>query len=353
MDEEHAKDRSVARRAFIATSVAVLVIGGAYVLSLITQVLLFIFGGILLALFLRGAAQFITRHTGLWPRVSLALVVIVLLGLFAGVLFFAGPQLASQADTLSHTLPQSIDTIRKELAAHAWTRSLVRAIPSPTEISPAPRNMLAGLPGFFSATTEAFALVLLSIFVGIYVAANPRAYLDGLMHLVPPPARDRANQIVRRIHTALGWWLVGRIITMTLMGVFTMLGLWLLDMPLALTLGVISGLFQFVPYLGAFAAAVPAVLIGLIQSPSKALEVAALYLVVHSVEGYLVTPIIQQRAIALPPAALISVQLIMAALFGITGVIFATPAAVLIIVLVQTLYLHDVLDDQVPVLGQR
>jgi predicted PurR-regulated permease PerM len=107
-----------------------------------------------------------------------------------------------------------------------------------------------------------------------------------------------------------------------------------------------------VPYLGAFAAAAPAVLIGFLASPTKALEVAGLYLVIHSVEGYIVTPLIQRYAVSLPPAVLIAVQLVMAALFGITGVIFATPVAVAVIVLVQTLYVRDVLEDRVAVLGQ-
>jgi predicted PurR-regulated permease PerM len=134
--------------------------------------------------------------------------------------------------------------------------------------------------------------------------------------------------------------------------VLTAIGLFALDVPMALMLGVISGLCQFVPYLGAFAGSVPAILIGLVQSPLKGFEVAVLYLVVHMVEGYFVTPMIQQRTIALPAAALVSVQLIMGAVFGITGIIFATPAAVVVIVLVQTVYLRGILGDHVSVLGQ-
>lgn len=338
------------RRVLVATAIAVLIIGGIYLLRLIVQVLFFIFGGILLALLLREMTQFVSRRTGLWPRVSLALVVLILLGLLGGVVLFAGPELVAQANMLADKLPESIRSIREQLANYSWARPFLRSVSG--EISPAPHKILAGLPGFFSATTETLALLLLSIFVGIYAAADPRLYLESLIHLVPPRARDRARQVGHRLYVALGWWLVGRVVTMTLMGMFTAIALWLLSVPMALTLGVISGLFQFVPYLGAFAAAAPAVLIAFIQSPLKALEVAGLYLLVHSVEGYVVTPMIQQRAVALPPAALLSVQIIMAALFGITGVIFATPVAVVVIVLVQTLYLHDVLKDHVRVLGQ-
>ena len=335
----------------MTTAIVVLIVAGVYLLSRVVQVLFFIFGGVLLALFLRGIAQFITRHTGLWPRVSLALVVLILLGLFSGIVIFAGPELVTQGSMLADKLPKSIQTIREELSKYSWARPFVRTAHGQIA-PPAPQKILAGLPGFFSATTEALTLFLVSIFVGIYAASDPRLYLESLLHLVPPRARDRARQVGNRLYAALGWWLVGRVVTMTLMGIFTAIGLWLLDVPMALTLGVISGLCQFVPYLGAFAAAAPAVLIAFVQGPQKALEVVALYLLVHSVEGYIVTPMIQQRAVALPPAALLCGQILMASLFGITGVIFATPAAVVVIVLVQTLYLHDVLKDQVRVLGQ-
>jgi predicted PurR-regulated permease PerM len=329
-----------------AAAIVAGILGIVYLLSQVVQLLFFIFGGILLALFLHSIAQFVTDHTGLWPRVSLACVLLTLLGIFVGAAFFAGPEFSKQAQMLGEQLPKSIDVVRAELSKYHWTQQLLNGLPT------SGAKLLAGLPGIFSTATEGIALVLLSIFVGIYSAADPRLYLESLLHLVPPGSRNRARQIGNRLRRALGWWLVGRVITMTLMGILTMIGLWLIDMPMVLTLGIISGLFQFVPYLGAFAAAAPAVLIGFLTSPMKALEVAGLYLVIHSVEGYFVTPLIQRYAVSLPPAVLISVQLLMALLFGITGVIFATPVAVAVIVLVQTIYVRDVLEDRVPVLGQ-
>ncbi len=338
----------------VSTTVGIvaLVFGCLYLLSKIIQVLFFIFGGILFALFLRGLSRFVSRRSGLWPRVSLALVVLSLAGVLVGLGFFIGPQLVSQEKMLAQKLPESFDDARTRLAHYSLMHPVARALPSATQLSTASPRFLSGLPKIFSVTTDAIALILLSIFVGLYAAAEPRFYLESLLHLVPPSARDRARQVGNRLHRALGWWLVGRVITMTLMGILTVIGLWILKMPMVLPLGLISGLFQFVPYLGALAAAAPAVLIGFVESPTKALEVVTLYLIIHGIEGYFVTPVVQRRAVAIPPAALISVQLIMATLFGLTGVIFATPLAVTVIVLVQTLYLQDVLKDQVQVLGQ-
>lgn len=333
-------------RVLAAAAIVAGVLGVLYLVSQVVQLLFFIFGGILFALFLHSIAQFITDRTGLWPRVSLACVLLILVGTLVGAAFFAGPQFSKQAQMLGEQLPKSIDAVRAELSKNRWTQELLNGLPS------SGAKLLAGLPSIFSTATEGIALMLLSVFVGVYSAADPRLYLESLLHLVPPSARNRARQIGNRLRRALGWWLVGRVITMTLMGILTMIGLWLINMPMILTLGIISALFQFVPYLGAFAAAAPAVLIGFLTSPTKALEVAVLYLVIHSVEGYCVTPLIQHYAVSLPPAVLISVQLLMAFLFGITGVIFATPVTVAVIVLVQTMYVHDVLEDQVQVLGQ-
>jgi predicted PurR-regulated permease PerM len=351
------EDSAVSSRFALRVLAAAVIVAGVfaivYLLSHVFQLVFFIFGGILLALFLHSISQFTAERTGLWPRVSLACVLLIFLGLFAGGVCLAGPKFASEAQLLAKKLPQAINAVRAYLSRQEWTQQLLTALPSAGEIKEAPhRLLLSGLPGFFSATTEAIALALLTIFVGIYAAADPRLYLESLIHLVPPNLRNRTRQIGNRLRRALSWWLVGRVITMTLMGIFTMIGLWLVGMPMVLTLGIISALCQFVPYLGAFVAAAPAVLIAFLISPTKAVEVAGLYLLVHMVEGYFLTPLIQQYAISLPPAALISVQLLMASLFGITGVIFATPAAVVIIVLVQTIYLHDVLEDQVKVLGQ-
>ena len=140
---------------------------------------------------------------------------------------------------------------------------------------------------------------------------------------------------------------------MTLMGVLTALALWLAGIPLALVLGIIAGLSLFVPYLGAIIAAIPAMLIGLMVSPAKALWVAVIYTGVHLFEGYCITPFVQRRAISLPPALLLSVQVLAAALFGAIGVIFSTPLAVVGVVLIQTLYVHDVLGEEVEVLGEH
>jgi len=128
--------------------------------------------------------------------------------------------------------------------------------------------------------------------------------------------------------------------------------LWLLDVPLALSLGLLAGLFTFIPFIGPWLSAVPAVLLGLLESELLAVWIALAYTGVQAVEGNLITPLIQSYVVSLRPALLVSAQLIAAALFGFPGVVVATPLAVVVVVAVQVLYIKHYLGKEVVPLGQ-
>jgi predicted PurR-regulated permease PerM len=139
---------------------------------------------------------------------------------------------------------------------------------------------------------------------------------------------------------------------MAVVGVLTAIGLWVAGVPLAFVLGLIAALLSFVPYIGPLAAVIPAALVALAEDPTKVIYVFALYGAVQLLESYLITPLIQERAVSIPPAVLIAAQVIMGVLAGAAGVLMATPLAVVLIVLVQMLYLEDVLGDSVSTLGE-
>lgn len=151
---------------------------------------------------------------------------------------------------------------------------------------------------------------------------------------------------------ALRLWLVGRGLSMLVVGILTAIGLWIVDVPLVLALAVIAALFSFVPFLGPIASAVPAVLVGLVQSPAQALNVALVYGVVQLLESNIITPLVQVRAVSLLPAIMLSGQVIMGVLFGLIGLLLATPLLVTLIVPIQMLYVQDVLKARVTPLGQ-
>src|SRR5690242_14661744 len=131
------------------------------------------------------------------------------------------------------------------------------------------------------------------------------------------------------------------VFTMAFLGVLTMLGLWLLHVPLAFTLGLLTAIMIFIPYLGALASEFPAVLVALQQGPRTMLYVVLLYLCVHGLEAYLITPLIQKKATRLPPIITVLAEFLMWIVAGPLGVIIATPLAAAILTLIRTLYLHE------------
>ena len=206
-------------------------------------------------------------------------------------------------------------------------------------------NVLGRLTGALSTAFGFMADFAIIFFLGLYFAAQPGPYIRGLIKLVPVPGRPRAREVIRGIGHTLQWWLVGQLCSMTIVGVLTGLGLWLLGMPLALALAVLAALFSFVPYLGPIVSAVPAVLLAFTDSPQQALYVVLLYLAVQAVESNLLTPLVQQKAVELPAAMILFAQIMLGFLLGPMGVVLATPLAAMILVVVKMLYIEDTLGD--------
>jgi predicted PurR-regulated permease PerM len=138
---------------------------------------------------------------------------------------------------------------------------------------------------------------------------------------------------------------------MAVIAVMTFAGLALIDMPLALVLSIIAGLFTFIPLIGPLISAVPAMLVGLLEGPSRVLTVAAVFLIVQLIESNLIEPVVEHRVVALPPAAVLAAQVIMALLFGFAGILISTPLTVVVIVAMQLLYVEDTLGDHATALG--
>src|SRR5690606_11173520 len=147
-----------------------------------------------------------------------------------------------------------------------------------------------------------------------YLAAEPNLYATGVTKLFPPAKRDRVLQVLFEVSETLRWWLVGKVGSMVFIGILTWIGLSILGIPLALTLGLIAGLLSFIPNFGPIISAVPAILLAFIQSPIQALYVAALYIGVQLIESNLVTPIIERETVELPPALTIIFQLALSVL---------------------------------------
>jgi predicted PurR-regulated permease PerM len=333
-----------ARRMVVGVLVSVLILAAAYLLWSGFHILLEAFAGVLFAIFLASLSDWLSKRTRLSYRWALTLAVIGLILLAAGTGWLLANRLATQIGELSQKLPQSLEQIRNYLEGYPWGRLLLEKVPQAANTIEL--GQFSRVTGFISGVANFLVTVVVIVFVGIFGAAEPELYKAGVIHLVPPPHRARARQALETLAFNLRWWLVGQVVLMIMMAISTTLGLWLMNVPLALTLGIIAGILELVPYIGPWLSAVPSALIALLVSPWHMLMVLGLYLVLHLLEGYLLVPLVQRRAVLLPPALTLVTQVLLGDLLGFMGLLVAAPLTVSAVVLLKMLYVEDTLGDE-------
>lgn len=342
------------RRTLKAVGIVSAVVLGALLLWNAIDIFLLVFAAILVAVFIYSLGSFINEHTPLPYQWAVAVVVLALVGLVGLGAWLWAPRIISEATLLINALPQTIAHLRQRLSAYPWGQMLLDQIPPVNQILSARTGMLPRMTTIFSTVLGAFTALVFVLFAGLYLAIDPQLYEKGLVRLVPVSKRDHARHILHVLGYTLRWWLVGRLSSMLIIGVLTTVGLWLLGMPLALVLGVLAGLLEYIPNFGPILAAIPALLIALTQGSQQVLYVLGLYLVVQAIESYVITPLILKHAVSLPPVLTLSVLVLFGVLFGFLGLLLATPLAAVLLVLVQILYVQDTLgDESVEVLGDN
>lgn len=343
---EASRQVSFPRRVLTTVAIAMAVIVVLLFFWRIAEVLLLIFAGLLLAVFLRGLANLLSRYTPLSSGWALMTVVLGLLLLVGGSSWLLAPGIAEQVRELQQSLPASVAEVQEFIGQYGWAQTVVDQAPAPSDLIPGPGDMFSQMTGIFSSTLSVLVDVFIVLIVGLYLAADPQLYIRGLLRLVPMARRGRAEEVLDALGKTLWWWLMARLMAMAVVGVTTALGLGLLGVSLALTLGLIAAVLDFIPNVGPVLATVPGVLVALLQSPQQALYVLILYIVVQQLESYVLTPILQQQTIKLPPVLSIAAVVIMSVLFGAIGLLLAAPLAAVVMVLVQKLYVEDVLGDK-------
>jgi predicted PurR-regulated permease PerM len=193
---------------------------------------------------------------------------------------------------------------------------------------------------FFSSTFGILSDIYIILLLGIFFIASPLTYKKGIVHLLPPNAKYTGAELLNEIHSVLRNWIKGQLFGFIFIAVLTGLGLWIIGMPLILTLALIAGLLNFVPNFGPIIALVPACLVGLMQGPTTAILVLCLYTVIQAVQSAVTQPLIQQKMVSIPPAIIIFGQVAMGLLGGFWGVLLATPVIAIIITLVNKLYVE-------------
>jgi predicted PurR-regulated permease PerM len=319
--------------------IAIALIALAIIVWKLVDVLLIAFGGIVVAAVLRAGALLLVKYFR-WPeKLSLTLVIVLLLSIFGGVAWLFGDQILQQADQLRAQLPVAVQSVQEKISH--WGQAgqfLTKTLHAPSDGS-----KLAGHFAKFAGLTAGFiAHLVVMLFTGFYLAFDPDIYVRGALRLFPPARRPRVKAAMLAAGVALKKWLVGQLLAMASIAILVGVGLSIAGVPLALALGALSGLLEFIPVLGPVLAAVPGVILAGAADPKKALYALIVYVVVQQFENHLIVPLTQRWSVKMPPAlALLSIVTI-GLLFGLLGVLLAMPIAVVVMVLIQKLYLPAV-----------
>lgn len=336
-----------ARKALIATGIVIGLLSIIALLWYTIRVLELIFFAILIAVFLRGVADWISSWSRLPVALSLTLVVFALGGLIFLASWTLSPHINEQVSRLGQEIPRSLDRIRGFIEKYvSGSGAFLGGKEGAGKLLGNVGGIFKQLGSFFSITLEAVADAIVVFFLTLYLAYTPELYIQGIVKLVPVGRRRSASDIIHRLGFTLKWWLIGRFTTMTIVGVMSGIGLWILGIPLALTLGILAGLLTFIPYVGPIISAVPAILMALLVNFSHAIYVVFLYIGIHLVEGYILSPLIQERTVYVPPMLLLSALTGMTILLGIPGLIISTPLTAVALVLIKEIYIGGMLGDQ-------
>ena len=314
--------------------------------------LLVIFAGILLGVIFRAGRDFITDTTGLANGISLAIVLVLFFGFFAGTGYVLAPRIADQASTFYQEVPKTWEMTKQEISRWSWGRELANENPHVKDFFEDETNgtgedydMTKSILNYLSYSAAIAAALVLILVISIYIAAEPKLYSEGFIRLFPKNQRKKVVEIMNEMSMTIQWWIAGQLCSMLLLGVLASLGLWLLGVPYALMLGALTAFMTFIPNLGPILAAVPILLIALTVDVDTAIYTAIFYTILQCIEGYFITPMIHRRAINVPPVLIITIQFLLFYLVGFLGVLLAMPLIGCMMVLVKRLYIQDVLGD--------
>jgi predicted PurR-regulated permease PerM len=328
----------------LATLAAII---GLLALWHVSDFVLMAFGAVLFATLLNAPSRLLSRRAHLPYKLALAIVLVVFCGLLALAGWWLAPSVSQQFGALADRLPEALDRVVSKARQYSWVQSMIQEMPQLSDLLSNTRGAVGKVTQMIFSTVDAVTSVFVVLFVGIFLAASPTLYLNGVMHLFPKKRREQARMIFGEVGRTLRYWLVGQFCAMVLIGVATWAGLSLMGVKLAVALGFLAGLLEFIPNVGPVLSAIPAILIALLDGPREALYVALLYLGIQFAENNLVIPLVQRRAISLPPALSLLALLLFAKLFGFLGLLLAIPLTAAIFVFIKEAYVKRALHDPV------
>lgn len=322
-------------KVWIVGAIFALILTLFFVFRATFNIFILILAGALMACYFRGISAFLRRKIGWNSKLTLSISVFGTLLILVGIFYLTGATIANQASDIQNSFPDLIGKVKETLESSSVGKQILVQIQS-VDLSD---KIGAFLSTFFQSTFGGIGDLYVILLVGVFFTVSPSLYTKGVIALVPPKGRSIARELMNELGTGLTNWLLGKFIAMFAVFVLTAIGLIILGIPMWLTLAILAGLLNFIPNFGPITAMIPGVLVALSDSPTKALLVLGMYLLVQLIENSLITPKAQEKLIKMAPALIILAQVFLGALTGIWGVIFATPFLLIIILIVKKLYI--------------
>ncbi len=337
MEENTSDETSYQKKVWIKGGIYALIVVLILLFKATFSVFLLILAGALIAIFFLGLSGLICRKTKWKHGICLTIAVLGTLLLITGLFWLIGAKIQAQVTELSDTLPATIENAKSQLSQNPIGKKIVEKVNSPETVKKA--KDLAST--FFKTTFGVFGDIYVVLFLGIFFTVSPGIYKKGIVQLIPKKGQKKGEDVLNKLDDNLKKWLKGKIFAMFIVFILTSIGLAILGIPLWLVLALIAGLLNFIPNFGPLIAMIPAVLVAFMQGPSTVAIVAVLYIVIQVVESNFITPMVQQKLVSIPPALIISAQLLISPLTGGWGLVLATPLVVIIMILVQELYIKE------------
>jgi predicted PurR-regulated permease PerM len=324
------------KRASVWLGLAVLI----FLVGFLAQPLLLIFAGIVLAAMLDGGARLLGRVLPIPRGLRLAIVTLAGMGFVIWTFYFAGSELAGQAENLRTVVTTQLNRVL------AWGNEF-GLLQGGAQIEQLSSQIMGSLGRLTTAVGNALGAVtsfVLVLVIGIFIAAEPRLYERGVAWMLPLRKRDAFYRTASRMGHTLRHLMFGRLIGMAVEGVGTWLLLWAGGVPMAALLGILTGLLAFIPNIGAIVSGVLMVLVGFSAGTDAGLWAIGVYIAVQTIDGYLIVPYVAKKTVDLAPALVLGAQLLFGALFGIVGLALADP----IVAMIKTALEQKSREDNVP-----
>lgn len=335
--DANADERRFFRRVLILFGL----IGLAYFFWMLAGTLLLIFAAILIAVILRAAANALETYAHVPHAVSFYIALFLVTLALVGFGYFFGAQIKEQLVDVISRLPGQIESLGAQFGIEDPLREIEKQLEDGIGA-----NIFGQAAGFGYTILGGFIDLLIVIVAAIYLAYDPRLYRRVIASVFPRDQRQQVNAAMLETGASLKMWFLGQMVSMVFVGLLSGIGYWIIGLPTPAALGLIAGITNFIPFIGPILGAIPALIFGFNISVEMMVYALIVATIVQQTEGNVLVPLIQKRAVALPPAMALFAIIIFGVLFGFLGILLAVPLAVTVMVLVRKLWIETVIEGE-------